>query len=104
MQLIDQELSGKIISKLDKDNRFLVTGGSASNTISGLAKLNIPSGFFGKVGDDEMGDFFRDDCSNNGISAHLVKCPNPSGVCVSLVSPDGERTMATYLGDRKSAV
>jgi len=98
MQLVGQELSGKISAQLKSDNRFLVTGGSASNTISGLAKLGVPVGFAGKIGDDEIGSFFQADSERIGVKSHLVRSASPSGVCISLVSPDGERTMATYLG------
>lgn len=98
MQLVNQDLSGKISASLKNDNRFLVTGGSASNTISGLAKLGVPVGFMGKIGNDEMGAFFQADSEKNGIRSHLVRSNSPSGVCISLVSPDGERTMATCLG------
>jgi len=98
MQLVDQELSGRISATLKNDNRFLVTGGSASNTISGLAKLGVPVGFVGKIGNDETGSFFQADSEKHGVKSYLVSCDLPSGVCISLVSPDGERTMATYLG------
>lgn len=98
MQLVDEKLSGKISSRIDKKERFLVTGGSASNTISGLAKLGVPVGFVGKVGNDEVGMFFQTDSEKNGVRSHLVRSSSPSGTCISLVSPDGERTMATYLG------
>jgi sugar/nucleoside kinase (ribokinase family) len=98
MQLVDQELSGRISATLKNDNRFLVTGGSASNTISGLAKLGVPVGFIGKIGDDEIGSFFQTDSERIGVKSHLVQSASPSGVCISLVSPDGERTMATCLG------
>ncbi len=98
MQLVDSDLSGKISAKLKNDNRFLVTGGSASNTISGLAKLGVAVGFAGKIGNDEIGTFFQADSEKHGIKSHLVRSESPSGVCISLVSPDGERTMATCLG------
>ena len=98
MQLVDQDLSGKISAQLKNDNRFLVTGGSASNTISGLAKLGVTVGFVGKIGNDEMGSFFQADSERIGVKSHLVRSDSPSGVCIWLVSPDGERTMATCLG------
>ena len=98
MQLVSQDLSGKISAQLKNDNRFLVAGGSASNTISGLAKLGVSVGFMGKIGNDEIGAFFQADAEKNGIKSHLVRSNSPSGVCISLVSPDGERTMATCLG------
>ena len=98
MQLIDAGLYGEIFSKIKEETRFLVSGGSASNTISGLAKLGVPVGFAGKIGNDEIGSFYRMDAEKNGIRSHLVQSDSPSGICISLVSPDGERTMATCLG------
>jgi sugar/nucleoside kinase (ribokinase family) len=76
----------------------LATGGSASNTISGLAMLGIPTGFIGKVGPDSIGDFFKQDSLKQGVEMHLLTSENNSGCCIALISPDGERTMATHLG------
>lgn len=98
MQLIDKELSAKIQDELKGGDRHFVTGGSASNTISGLAALGAPCHFIGKTGDDETGEFFRSDMEKHGVTTHIVKSDLPTGVCVSLISPDSERTMATCLG------
>ena len=98
MQLVDRSVSDKIVDIIKNKDCVLVTGGSASNTIYGLSKLGVCSGFVGKVGNDRYGHFFESDSIENGVHASLVKCETPSGICVSLVSPDGERTMATYLG------
>jgi sugar/nucleoside kinase (ribokinase family) len=98
MQLVDTGVSNRISLKIKDNERFLVTGGSASNTVYGLAKLGVPVGFVGKVGRDEMGSFFSENSRKNGIKSFLLESETPSGVCISLVSPDGERTMATCLG------
>ncbi|MDR1730380.1 MAG: adenosine kinase [Prevotellaceae bacterium] len=98
MQLVNSDISGKIAAELEDGNRFLVTGGSASNTINGLAKLGVTVGFAGKTGNDEIGAFFQADSEKNGVKSHLIQSDSPSGVCISLISPDGERTMATCLG------
>lgn len=97
MQLID----GNVLSSLREQvtDYHLATGGSASNTISGLAKLGIPTGFIGKVGEDNIGEFFREDASRQGVQAYLLTSKtNNSGCCFAFISPDGERTMATHLG------
>jgi sugar/nucleoside kinase (ribokinase family) len=97
MQLID----GKVLSSLKEQvtDYHLATGGSASNTISGLAKLGVPTGFIGKIGEDNIGDFFREDASRQGVQAYLLTSKtNNSGCCFAFISPDGERTMATHLG------
>jgi sugar/nucleoside kinase (ribokinase family) len=55
-------------------------------------------GFIGKVGRDTTGDFFEQALSNLGIQPVIFRGDSRSGKCVSLVSPDGERTMLTHLG------
>ena len=98
MQLIDKDLSAKIQDEIKDGDRHFVTGGSASNTISGLAALGAPCHFIGKTGEDEAGEFFKSDMEKHGVTTHIVKSDLPTGVCVSLISPDSERTMATCLG------
>jgi sugar/nucleoside kinase (ribokinase family) len=98
MQLIDNDVMNTLLEDVVKDNRHLATGGSASNTISGLAKLGTPTGFLGKVGKDSIGEFFKNDASKQGVQTHLLTSENNSGCCIALISPDGERTMNTYLG------
>ena len=76
------------------------SGGSAANTVSGLASLGSSTGFIGRVGDDPLGHVFRRD-----ITAMGVRYPTPpfsgggaTGRCLVLVTPDAERTMATDPG------
>lgn len=78
----------------------LATGGSASNTIVGLLKLGVAGAFLGKLGEDERGQYFLDSFVKAGGSEHAFKrCPEtPTGTCLSLVTPDAERTMRPYLG------
>jgi sugar/nucleoside kinase (ribokinase family) len=98
-QVIDRSLSTKIIDLMKNKDCTLVSGGSAANSIYGLSKLGIYAGYIGKVGDDRYGNFFESDCLQNGVHTLLIKSSDsPSGFCISLVSPDGERTMATFLG------
>lgn len=98
MQLVGKEQSVELQNEIKERERFFVTGGSASNTIAGLAKLGASCGFIGKVGDDEEGRFFGSDMKLCGVEPFLIESELPTGVCVSLVSPDSERTMITYLG------
>lgn len=98
MQLIDAEKVDTILSEVIEFERHMVTGGSASNTINGLAKLGVKTGFIGKIGDDEVGEFFKSDAKNNGVRTHLQYSDLLSAQCFSLVSPDTERTMCTFLG------
>lgn len=98
MQLIDLQKLDEIRGKLNFDASVMATGGSASNTINGITKLGAHAGFFGKIGKDEIGDFFKSDLVANGVSSLLGYSSNPSGNCTVLVSPDGERTLCTFLG------
>jgi sugar/nucleoside kinase (ribokinase family) len=98
MQLINPEQVAGIRSKLDFSNAVMAAGGSASNTVNGIARLGGRAGFFGRVGRDEVGEFFEQDLRNNGVEPHLAYSESISGTCTVLVSSDGERTLCTHLG------
>lgn len=98
MQLIDTAQLNAIQSAVDLSKAVMATGGSASNTINGVTKLGAEAGFIGKIGKDDVGQFFLQDTHNNGVVPHLEFSTQPSGTCTVLVSPDGERTLCTFLG------
>lgn len=99
MQLVDSETSDSIRERLAGLVPTMETGGSASNTVSTIAKLGLTAAFVGKVGKDKIGDFFVFNSLENGVTPHMVRSADtPSGNCTVLVSPDSERTMCTFLG------
>jgi len=98
MQLVDQAFVKKLTGATRDMERQLSSGGSAANTIHGLARLGIPTGFIGKVGNDELGNFFADDMRKAGIQPQLFQSTTDSGRAIALVTPDSERTFATFLG------
>jgi len=98
MQLVDKQFSIHVLNSTNGLKRSQTSGGSAANTIHGLANLGIPSGFMGKVGNDEFGSFFRQEMEKHSIEAILYESKSDSGHAIALVSPDSERTFATYLG------
>lgn len=98
MQLVDAETSSKVLEEIADYTKEQASGGSAANTIHGLSCLGVDTGFFGKVGKDELGAFFKKDMSENNIEPKLLESDNDSGKAVALISPDSERTFATYLG------
>lgn len=98
MQLVDQEFVKKISKATEKFEKHQSSGGSAANTIHGLARLGVETGFIGKVGEDELGDFFYDDMKKSNIDPKLLRSKTDSGRAVALISPDSERTFATFLG------
>src|SRR6267142_1334481 len=77
-----------------------ISGGSAANTIVGCASLGGRAAFIGKVKDDELGRVFAHDIRAAGVAfATPPASAGPSTArCYVLVTPDGERTMNTYLG------
>jgi sugar/nucleoside kinase (ribokinase family) len=98
MQLVDAAKSELIKSGTSGFQKSFVPGGSAANTIHGLAMLGTESGFIGSIGRDEMGDLFEKSFEKVGAKPMLIRCDGLTGTAVSLVTPDSERTFATHLG------
>ena len=98
MSLVDTALQTEISKSVAGLPYSLSLGGSAGNTIRAMARLGASVGFIGKVGRDTTGDFFKQALENLGVEPFVFRGEKKSGKCVSLISPDGERTMVTYLG------
>ena len=98
MQLIDSEKFKEISSEINKMDTNIVSGGSAANTIVGLARLGIETGFLGRIGKDTFGNHFKSDLEKYHIKSHLTEVDETSGVASTFISKDGERTFGTYLG------
>ena len=98
MSLVDSELQSQVSKEVAGLPHSLSIGGSANNTIRAMARLGSEVGFIGKVGHDNTGDRFEQALHNLGIEGKIFRGDKPSGKCISLVSPDGERTMLTHLG------
>src|SRR5919205_2956689 len=98
MQLIDEARAEELYGEMGPAT--IVSGGSAANTAAGIASLGVKAGFIGKVKDDEMGRLFAHDL--RAIDVHYDVAPAQDGPATArsfiLVTPDGERTMNTYLG------
>lgn len=74
-------------------------GGSAANSIAGLAALGVATGFVGKIADDALGDIFKADFARLNVAFTPQPADDlPTGHCLVLVTPDAERTMHTVLG------
>jgi sugar/nucleoside kinase (ribokinase family) len=98
MQLVDKYKSDEVVEGTKHLKTSLAAGGSAANTINGLAKLGASCGFIGKIGKDSFGEFFSKDMTTSGIQPLFIQSETESGRAVALISPDSERTFATYLG------
>lgn len=98
MTLVDADKSCFIKESTKQLKQILASGGSAANTIHGLAMLKANTGFIGSIGSDETGDFFEKDMKKAGVDTMLIRRNTPTGTAVALISPDSERTFATHLG------
>ncbi|PZN96787.1 MAG: adenosine kinase [Alphaproteobacteria bacterium] len=77
-----------------------ISGGSAANTVAGMAALGARPAFVGRVADDQLGRVFAHDIRAAGVAYATAASAggDPTGRCLIVVTPDGERTMNTYLG------
>ncbi|MCX6384197.1 MAG: adenosine kinase [Actinobacteria bacterium] len=98
MTLIDEKMAEELYSKIEIAQE--VSGGSAANTIAGLASLGKKAAFIGKVKNDSLGSSF-----DYGLSCMGVKCSAgkvdeglSTARCIIFVTPDAQRTMCTFLG------
>ncbi|MDO9336868.1 MAG: adenosine kinase [Caulobacter sp.] len=98
MQLIDEARGVDLYSRMGKG--LETSGGSAGNTIAGIASLGGRAAYLGKVAPDGLGDTFARDM--RAIGVHFDTAPLQGGPatarCLINVTPDGQRTMCTYLG------
>ena len=98
MQLIDEIRLAEIEKRIEGFERVLVSGGSAANTIYGLAELGVKTGFVGSAGHDPWGEFYINDLKNKGIEPIFYRPDKPTGRAMAFLTPDSERTFGTYLG------
>jgi sugar/nucleoside kinase (ribokinase family) len=100
MQLIDMERAVSLYSAIGPAKE--ISGGSAANTIAGIAHLGGRTAYVGKVKDDQLGAIFAHDLRAQGAVYETTLAPKSAaqetGRCIVIVTPDGERSMNTYLG------
>ncbi len=98
MTLIDAEEAKRLYQKIGP--AVECSGGSAANTIAGLASLGGQGAFIGKVYDDQLGEVFRHDIRALGVAFDTVANDSgpPTATSMILVTPDAQRTMQTFLG------
>ena len=99
MQLIEQD-RGEVLYAAMTD-RLQTPGGAVANTIAGVGALGLPTAFIGRVHDDALGRFYAQSMAESGTD--FVNAPVPDGElptsrCMIFVTPDGERSLNTYLG------
>jgi sugar/nucleoside kinase (ribokinase family) len=99
MELAEQAEQGRILAYLGNRESELHAGGSAANTIVGIAQMGGTVAYTCSLAADELGQHYADDFARLGIRlTGTLKPVLQTGLCLVLVTPDGERTMKTYLG------
>ncbi|MGL5363835.1 MAG: adenosine kinase [Bosea sp. (in: a-proteobacteria)] len=98
MMLIDEPRAEALYAAMGPGK--VISGGSAANTIAGLASFGGRGAFIGKVRDDELGKLYRHDLTAQGVAFGTADATSGARTarCLIAVTPDGERTMSTYLG------
>ena len=99
MQHVDLETGDRIWDKLKEVGVKYVPGGSAANTITCTSIFGMPSGFIGKIGNDELGHLYRSSLEQSGVKTTLLTGTKGSGRAMCFITgANAERTFADYMG------
>lgn len=98
MHLVDSARQSEVLEHFHGRPTSLELGGSAMNAIRTLAQLGKKTAFAGMVSNDEFGERIRKRSEQLGIVTHFGHSTEKTGSCLILITPDGERTMNTFLG------
>jgi len=98
MTLIDADRAAQLYAQMGPARE--ISGGSAANTLAGLAQLGARCAFVGQIAQDQFGTVFAHDIRAGGIAFDTPARPGspPTAQCLIFVTPDGQRTMNTFLG------
>jgi sugar/nucleoside kinase (ribokinase family) len=100
MQLLDSDAADRLYAAMG--NARETSGGSAANSMAGIAAMGGRAAFIGQIADDQLGDIFRHDMTALGVRFDTPALPRdgmlPTGRCLILVTPDAQRTMNTSPG------
>lgn len=99
MQLVERERAEVLYAAMRAPRQ--AAGGSVANTMAGLGNLGLRTAFIGRVNDDALGRFYAEELAREGsdfVNPPVVHGPLPTSRSMIFVSPDGERSMNTYLG------
>ncbi len=98
MTLVDESTQTRVLSALNGASISRCAGGSAANTIAGLADFGGRGAYAGKLGRDDLGDFWLKDMRDLGVRIEVPQTNGQTGTCVCLITDDAQRTMLTHLG------
>jgi sugar/nucleoside kinase (ribokinase family) len=98
MQLVDEARAHALYESMGP--AIAISGGSAANTVVGVASFGGRPHYVGKVGDDQLGEVFAHDLRSTGVAYTTPPATDgpPTGRCLILITPDAQRTMHTFLG------
>ena len=97
MTLVDEQTQNRVLKRLEGSKLNRCAGGSAANTIIGIAEFGGKAAYAGKVARDEIGEFFLKDLRDLGVTIEVPQNEGQSGTCVVLITEDAQRTMLTNL-------
>jgi sugar/nucleoside kinase (ribokinase family) len=98
MSLIDGDRAQELLTMIDDSVK--ASGGSAANTMAGIASFGGTAAYIGKVSNDDLGKVFAEDMRAIGVSFDQPPATTgpPTAMCMVMVTPDAQRTMSTFLG------
>ncbi len=99
MTLVSAEQQSELLAQLDHLPRQTSSGGSACNTVVGVANYGGSAYYAGKVGDDQFGTFYQNELKELGIRSDLDPATGSTGTVLVLITPDADRTMLTCLAE-----
>lgn len=97
MRYVEKDDIDRIVA-MTRSTPAFVPGGSACNTVMGVGKLGGHARFMGKSGNGALANLFETDLKNNSVEPYLFKSPSLTGRVLSIVTPDAQRSMLTFLG------
>ena len=98
MTLVDEDVQKRVLDSLTDSKIFRSAGGSAANTMIGVADFGGKAFYSCMVANDNIGEFYIDDMRKRGVDLDVDKGEGQTGTCVILITDDAERTMLTCLG------
>lgn len=98
MHLIDEITFKNLLNSLKKENMIEGLGGSVANTLASANSIGAKTLFLGSIGKDTFGQEYEKLTNESGIGCGFATQNTPQGMCLVLITEDGERTFATYLG------
>ncbi len=98
MTLVDEPTQTRVLESLRGAPLHRCAGGSAANTIIGVADFGGKAAYVGKIGRDDLGDFFQKDMRELGVKIEVPATAGQTGTSVVLITEDAQRTMLTHLG------